>query len=431
MNVGFYPIKEAEMKQIIRMNLSYFKKDTQSIDTILEQNRVDSKTKEFVYECLRECINNRKAPYFNTSFGMCIAKMQKIYRNNYIFNDKSFTKLMNLYPVLKSYNTSLGEVIKFKDNKYMFKDQLETNNSSGVYIKYENVKRLYNDYYLNINVKKYIDSYYGSNGYGNNRFIQVLDYCIQNQCGLLEADISIGYSDVQPDSQSMPTTNHANSNNESTINTEAKSNTRIVSVKKRTWEIIGFRLLMGLTALGANSLHSYVLSIILSQFLKTNNTVEIFESMGYSTVDSIEMLLSTIMMIVYILEIICFIATNFIFRYFLFYKIVSYTSHHEKIDDSQRSKFVKYMAIFFAILACISIGISVYHYASQISSINNNINFIEKKPYYYDSTDSVIGYFIATEVIAGICMIIEIITTLFINIKTFLNVKNNITKAES
>lgn len=27
-------------------------------------------------------------------------------------------------------------------------------------------------------------------------------------------------------------------------------------------------------------------------------------------------------------------------------------------------------------------------------------------------------------------MIIEIITTLFINIKTFLNVKNNITKAE-
>lgn len=49
---------------------------------------------------------------------------------------------------------------------------------------YENIKNLYNDYNIDINFKKMIDEYYGAD---TNKFLRLLDYCLDNKCGLLLA----------------------------------------------------------------------------------------------------------------------------------------------------------------------------------------------------------------------------------------------------
>lgn len=120
MNVGYYPIRENEMMQIIKMVNQYKKKDFSVIDEILEKYNVNQEKKDDIYKSFEECVENMSSLCFNKSYGLCIAKVQKVYRGNFIFYDKFATKLMQIFPALTKYRTNWEEIIKSKNNKYKF-----------------------------------------------------------------------------------------------------------------------------------------------------------------------------------------------------------------------------------------------------------------------------------------------------------------------
>ena len=267
MNIGYYPIKEEEIKEITKMIICYHKNDFTFIEQVLERQNYNNVNN--VDENIEECLNNKNNKYFDTSFGVCIAKLQKIYRGNFILEDKSITQLMQNFPNLIKYKTNLEDIIKFKNNRYMFLNELKTSNSSGIYISFDDIKRLYSDYYRDLSIKKAIDTYYGrTEGKYENKFIKILDYCLQNKCGLLEANFLNNkniYSNTTKSEQnanenksinttnaSVNTTVNTNqninknvTNNNSTNNSVKNNERRIVSVKDRIWAISGYKFLFG------------------------------------------------------------------------------------------------------------------------------------------------------------------------------------------
>lgn len=204
MSIGYYPIKESEIKQTIKMVSFYYKKDSAAIEEILAQYNVNDGKKKDVYKSIEECIKNKNSQYFEQCLGLCVAKIQKIYRGNFILQDKSITTLMKMYPMMNKYKSNMGDVVKFKNDRYQFLNELKSDNSSGVFISYENIEKLYNDYYMDIKVRKTVDDYYGVSKTGyDNKFIEILDYCLKNECGLLEANFaaqkdSSAVTSVQP-----------------------------------------------------------------------------------------------------------------------------------------------------------------------------------------------------------------------------------------
>ena len=266
MNVGYYPIKESEIKDVMKMILYYNKKDFTTVNSMLEKYNINEEKKNNIYASFEECLKNKNNLNFNESFGVCIAKVQNMFRGNFIFNDKSITNLMQMFPMLSKYKSNMGEIIKFKNNKYEFLNELRTRNSSGIYISYENIDKLYNDYYLDINTKKVIDNYYGIEKNGQtNKFIEVLDYCLQNKCGLLEADflrekdinINNNLKKEQVNSESIIKKSFIESAWDDTQNKTPK---KIVSVANKTWSILGFRILWEIAAY-------IILSLITTLFL--------------------------------------------------------------------------------------------------------------------------------------------------------------------
>lgn len=234
MNVGYYPIKEKEIKEIIKMVALYNKGDIASIDKILAKNKVDETLKEVIYAEISEGVQSKDSPSFNESFGICIAKIQDMYRDSYNFRKKSITKLFKSCPKLDKYKANMAQILMFKNNKYKFLDELSIPNSCGIYITSENVKKILNDYNTDSNIKKAIDNFYGDMHAG---FIEVLEYCIENECGLLEADY------VRKEGNIISKEVEAELENKEIEHECLTEDKEIVGAARKTWSILGYRFL--------------------------------------------------------------------------------------------------------------------------------------------------------------------------------------------
>ena len=93
--IGYYPIKENEIKQIIKMVHAYYKKEDSYIEQVMQKNNVNASNKTDIYNIFEQCLNNKNNEYFDLCFGVCVAKAQKIYRKNFVIDNKSITELMS------------------------------------------------------------------------------------------------------------------------------------------------------------------------------------------------------------------------------------------------------------------------------------------------------------------------------------------------
>lgn len=263
--IGYYPIKENEIKQIIKMVHAYYKKEDSYIEQVMQKNNVNASNKTDIYNIFEQCLNNKNNEYFDLCFGVCVAKAQKIYRKNFVIDNKSITELMQIYPFLDKYKTNLNDFIIFKNNKYKFINELKFPSSSGVYISYENVEKLYNDYYTDIRIRKAINTYYG-NGEAeySNKFIEIMDYCLKNNCGLLESNF-LGKNSTQStiDISMEHQTAKVTSNNNTQTHTDNTNGRETVSCNKMFFRIIKYRFLWEIVG--------YIISSIILRLAKVEN----------------------------------------------------------------------------------------------------------------------------------------------------------------
>lgn len=232
MSVSYYPIKKSEIIQIIKLIGKYKKNDMTDLNEVFARYNVNDRSKEEIYDCFKECLQNAKVLSFDETYGLCVAKVQKMYRGNYDFGEKSLTNLIVSIPKLEHYKTNWDEFIQSKNNSFQFNNKLGEKESSGVYISYEKLNRLYIDYQNDTVLRNLIDVYYGND---REKFINVIKYCIENKCGLLEANFSIN------NPIGTRADNIANTNTQA--DTISESDKPIVSVSKKVLTIFGYRII--------------------------------------------------------------------------------------------------------------------------------------------------------------------------------------------
>ena len=180
--IGYYPITELEIKELMKLIISYKKYDYNNVLKTLKKLNCTSKQQDYVNTILSNCMLNKNTDFFDTQYGFYIAQLQKLYRKHFTMENVSLTQLLNRMHSLNVYQKKWDEIFTFSDVKYL--NYLKLPKSSGVFVPFENVKKLYKSYFNNSQTKKFIDDYYGIN---TRKFLNILEFCVNNKCGLLEA----------------------------------------------------------------------------------------------------------------------------------------------------------------------------------------------------------------------------------------------------
>lgn len=209
--VQFFPIKESEIKEILKIINLYSKNNHDNIDAILSKNNCSDTVRDDIYASLNKCISNKQENVFDVKFGTCIAELQKIYRTNFSMKQLSFTELVIKNNIFDNYTKKWIDILNFKQNKFEFVNYLKYPISSGVYIPFDKIQLLYEDYFTNNIIQKYMDNYFGDD---ISIFLNLLEYCKQNECGLLEAR---GWHKIEEPAHVNPTVKQDNINNTSKV----------------------------------------------------------------------------------------------------------------------------------------------------------------------------------------------------------------------
>lgn len=204
--IQYFPLKENEIKEILGMVKNYSKNDIDAINLILSKHNCNEIKSNNIKQALKECVEQKREKIFDVRYGVCIARVQMMYRGNFTINDLSITGLIRNSPFLHSYIKSWNELLKLKQNNYEFRNCLEEITSSGMYLPFESIERLYHNYYFEIKVKKTIDTYFGEQ---TEKFMKILDYCLNEKCGLLEA---VGIDKKQTQVKNINLTEKSNEN---------------------------------------------------------------------------------------------------------------------------------------------------------------------------------------------------------------------------
>ncbi len=219
--IQYLPLKESEIKEILRLIKSYSISDIDTINATISKHNCNEVKSNNIKKALEECVQKKSEKIFDVRFGLCIARVQMMYRGNFYIDDLSITGLVRKFPFFHRYSKKWNEMLK--QNKYEYKNSLGEMPSSGMYIPFENIEKLYNDYYFDVKVKEAIDTYFGNSV---DKFINILDYCLKEKCGVLEAisNNSVNINANNSNNPSKATININNSNSTININNNSTKN---------------------------------------------------------------------------------------------------------------------------------------------------------------------------------------------------------------
>src|SRR5574344_95898 len=236
--IGYYTIKESEIKEIIKMIYAYKKNDIAAVDEIIDKHNLNEIRKEMILKSLKKCVNNRKSKYFDVLFGVPIIEIQKMYRDHVSLDEKSLTELIRTNPILEKYTRKMQDFIKFKSNKYEFSNYLNFPESSGVYMSYNNIQELNVDYYDDMDVKRCIDNYFGNL---SKKFMEIVEFCSDNRCGLLEGKVEENQKENQKENISKPVKKVKNVEKieDNKKNNDVKKEDKKLETKKQEKKLIG------------------------------------------------------------------------------------------------------------------------------------------------------------------------------------------------
>jgi hypothetical protein len=179
-DVTYHPINEDEIQKW------YFDvlKNSKLINILAKEYNID----EFYVKKYSDAIMAGKRvknnDLFDKTHGLYIATVQGFFRQYFYTRGSSFSFLIDKNNSYKKYTKSWENIIKHKI-KNRINNKITENYCSGVFIPYENILRLLNDYNNDIKIKNELEEHYSENRI--NVFVKAVKYSENNKLGLLEA----------------------------------------------------------------------------------------------------------------------------------------------------------------------------------------------------------------------------------------------------
>ena len=179
-DISYHPIKEIEIKDW------YFDtiKDESKIDKFAIDYNIDLQNKEQYKRVIKLAKEIPDTDLFDVRHGYYIAVTQGFFRKYFFTRGSSFSFLIEKIPTFKFYTKKWQDILDF-EIKNPINNKFTSNYSSGVYIPFDKVTVLLNDYKDVYNIKTQLNDFFS---FGRiDIFLNALNFSIDNQTGLLEA----------------------------------------------------------------------------------------------------------------------------------------------------------------------------------------------------------------------------------------------------
>lgn len=121
---------------------------------------------------------------FDKTHGFYIAIVQGFFRTYFYTRGSAFSFLIEDYPEFQKYTKTWQKILE-NPITYQVENRITENYSSGVYIPYDKLSRLYEDYNQDSNIKKKLDIFFSDGRI--NVFLKAVEYALEHKLGILEA----------------------------------------------------------------------------------------------------------------------------------------------------------------------------------------------------------------------------------------------------
>jgi hypothetical protein len=179
-DITYHPISEKEIEEW------YFDifLNKEKIDTLAKEYNMDDFYKNKYTNCIMAGLQVDDRKIFDKTHGFYIAIVQGFFRKFFYTRGSAFSFLIeennDFIKYTKKWEDIISRKIKNKTN-----NRITENYCSGIYIPFEGVVKLLEDYNTKDKIKDSLNSYYSHNRI--NVFIKALEYSKNNKLGLLEA----------------------------------------------------------------------------------------------------------------------------------------------------------------------------------------------------------------------------------------------------
>lgn len=127
--------------------------------------------------------NNENEP-FDKTHGFYTAIVQGFFRTYFYTRGSAFSFLIDEHPEFQKYTKTWEEILE-KPLTCPLENRITENYSSGVYIPYDKLNQLYEDYKENSEIKEVMDAFFSE---GRIKvFLKAVEYALENKLGILEA----------------------------------------------------------------------------------------------------------------------------------------------------------------------------------------------------------------------------------------------------
>jgi len=184
-DVSYHPINELEMEQW------YFDRFEDVADEnygaaqrIAEDAGLDDFYKGKYIDTLRIGVDTEPDDSFDKSHAYYVAVIQGFFRSYFYIRGGAFSFLLNEKPKYAVYTKPWQQILKHNYENPIH-NRITENYSAGVYLPFEQVERLYNDYHNDAQVKEDVEKFFSHGRL--TIFLQAIDYCRAHKLGMLEA----------------------------------------------------------------------------------------------------------------------------------------------------------------------------------------------------------------------------------------------------
>jgi hypothetical protein len=179
-DISYHPINEREIKEWYFDCLA----DDAKIDVLADEYEIQDFYREKFKDVIRTARETSEDDVFDKTHGFYAAIVQGFLRKYYYTRGAAFSFLIEDSPDFAGYTKKWEDILEDKPQQAVYNKIIE-NYCSGVYIPFEQVVQLLDDYEKDEHVRQAIDSQYSHKRV--NVFLKALQDAKENGLGLLEA----------------------------------------------------------------------------------------------------------------------------------------------------------------------------------------------------------------------------------------------------
>ena len=184
-DISYHPISEKEMYLWYVQPVEAAAKDDFAA---AEQHAAEHEVHEFYQQKYKDTLKTgaetTHEETFDKSHGYYIANVQGFFRKYFYTRGSAFSFLIDSKPYFKKYTKNWQDTLPGQYKNAAI-NSITENYSSGVYLPYESVEQLYQDYQSSAQIRNDLDSFFSHGRIAI--FQEALAFCREHQLGLLEA----------------------------------------------------------------------------------------------------------------------------------------------------------------------------------------------------------------------------------------------------